>query len=325
MKRVIVICDGMADEPVSSLEGKTPLEYAHTPALDMLAQMGRCGSLQTVPEGFYPGSEAAILTILGYEPTSLPVGRGPLEASGLGIAIPDGYMALRYQTDGENISIPELKCRFKACSFTPISVSKGICIAPADDVATLSKLSDITLWSGDFYRKYPTLSSIHQIGEGTPPRSVIIGAVPLLHGIANEIGAEWIMPEHATGTDTTDFKKKGEAAVRALDDYDLVIVHIEACDFASHARDVTGKISSIESIDKHIIYPLLEIAATTESDTAIAVMSDHPSLCESGCHSSGNSPFVYFHQGIEGDDLNCFSEESVRNGSLASISDIYKL
>ena len=123
MKRVIVICDGMADELVSSLGGKTPLEYAHTPALDMLAGMGRCGSLQTVPEGFYPGSEVAILTILGYEPSSLPAGRGPLEASGLGIAIPEGYTAMRYQIDGENIDIKDLKSRFKDCRFIPIAAT----------------------------------------------------------------------------------------------------------------------------------------------------------------------------------------------------------
>lgn len=324
MKRVIVICDGMADEPVSSLGGKTPLEYAHTPALDMLAEMGRCGSLQTVPEGFYPGSEVAILSILGYEPSSLPLGRGPLEASGLGISIPEGYTAMRYQIDGENMDIMDLKSRFKDCRFIPIAATKGICIAPSDDVATLGKLSDITFWSGDSYRKYSPLSSIHQTEDGTPLKTVIIGAVPLLRGIAIETGADWIKPEYATGTTHTDFKGKGEAAVSALDNYDLVIVHVEACDFASHALDVNGKIRSIENIDKYIISPLLDIAVTTESDLAIAVMSDHPSLCESGCHSSENSPFAYFHPGIKADKVKCFSEKSVRDGSLSKISDIYE-
>lgn len=232
---------------------------------------------------------------------------------------------MRYLTDAGDFNIKELRSRFKDCTFIPIAATKGICIAPSNDVATLAKLSDIAFWSGDSYRTYPPLTSIHHTEDGTPLKTVIIGAVPLLHGIAIEIGADWIKPEHATGTIHTDFKGKGEAAVRALDDYDLVIVHVEACDFASHARDVNGKINSIESIDKHIISPLLEIVTTTESDLAIAVMSDHPSLCESGCHSSGNSPFVYFRQGIDGDNLKRFSEKSVRNGSLASISDIYKL
>lgn len=314
----------MADEPVSSLGGKTPLEYAHTPALDKLARIGRCGSLQTVPDGFYPGSEVAILTILGYEPSSLPAGRGPLEASGLGIPIPEGYTAMRYQTDAGDFNIKELKSRFKDCTFIPIAATKGICIAPSNDVATLAKLSDIAFWSGDSYRTYPPLTSIHHTEDGTPLKTVIIGAVPLLHGIAIEIGTDWIKPEHATGTTNTDFKEKGEAAVRALDNYDLVIVHIEACDYASHALDVNGKIRSIESIDKHIISPLLEIVTTTESDLAIAVMSDHPSLCETGHHSPGNSPFAYYHPGIKADKINCFSEISVRDGSLSKILDIYE-
>lgn len=324
MKRVIVICDGMADEPVSSLGGKTPLEHAHTPALDKLARIGRCGSLQTVPDGFYPGSEVAILTILGYEPSSLPAGRGPLEASGLGMPVPEGYTAMRYLTDAGDFNIKELRSRFKDCTFIPIAATKGICIAPSNDVATLAKLSDIAFWSGDSYRTYPPLTSIHHTEDGTPLKTVIIGAVPLLHGIAIEIGTDWIKPEHATGTTHTDFKEKGEAAVRALDNYDLVIVHIEACDYASHALDVNGKIISIESIDKHIISPLLEIVTTTESDLAIAVMSDHPSLCETGYHSPGNSPFAYYHPGIKADKIKCFSERSVKDGSLSKISDIYE-
>ena len=96
MKRVIVICDGMADFSIATLHGKTPFEAASTPSMDKIALHGKQGMIQTVPEGFYPGSETAILSILGYRPEELPKGRGPLEARGLDIPLLPGQYAGRY-------------------------------------------------------------------------------------------------------------------------------------------------------------------------------------------------------------------------------------
>ena len=59
MKYVIVLADGMADEPLQQLDGKTPLEYAHTPNMDMLAKNGRVGMVKTVPDGMKPGSDVS--------------------------------------------------------------------------------------------------------------------------------------------------------------------------------------------------------------------------------------------------------------------------
>lgn len=96
MKYVIVLGDGMADEPLAELGGKTPLEYAEIPNMDRIARSGRCGMLRTVPPGFEPGSDVANLSILGYDPrTSYPGGRGPLEAASMGIFLQDGEMAYR--------------------------------------------------------------------------------------------------------------------------------------------------------------------------------------------------------------------------------------
>ncbi|MDE6144112.1 MAG: phosphoglycerate mutase, partial [Muribaculaceae bacterium] len=67
MKHIIILGDGMADRPCAALGGLTPLEAAHTPALDALAARGRSGLLATVPEGFSPGSEIAHLSLLGYD------------------------------------------------------------------------------------------------------------------------------------------------------------------------------------------------------------------------------------------------------------------
>ncbi|MDX9749171.1 MAG: cofactor-independent phosphoglycerate mutase [Paludibacter sp.] len=95
MKYLIILGDGMADEPISSLDGKTPLQYAQTPSIDRLAQMGRCGMLDTIPDGFAPGSEIANLSVLGYNLPDVFEGRGSLEAASMGIDILPGEMAMR--------------------------------------------------------------------------------------------------------------------------------------------------------------------------------------------------------------------------------------
>ena len=66
MKYIVVLGDGMADEPIGKLGGRTPLQAADTPAMDWLAAHGRCGLLKTVPDGYHPGSEIANLSVLGY-------------------------------------------------------------------------------------------------------------------------------------------------------------------------------------------------------------------------------------------------------------------
>ncbi len=95
MKYIIVLGDGMADEPIAALGDKTPLQVANTPYMDWLAQNGRCGLLATVPNGFAPGSEIANLTVLGYDVRSNFEGRGSLEAASIGVEIEENEMAMR--------------------------------------------------------------------------------------------------------------------------------------------------------------------------------------------------------------------------------------
>lgn len=95
MKHIIILGDGMADHRVERLGGKTPLQYADTPYMDMLARQGRCGRLITVPDGFLPGSEVANSSILGYDQHKVYEGRGPLEAAGIGYNLQQGDLAMR--------------------------------------------------------------------------------------------------------------------------------------------------------------------------------------------------------------------------------------
>ena len=95
MKYIVLLGDGMADYPSQKLGGKTPLECAFTPFLDQIAGQGTLGLVDTVPEGYTPGSDVANLSVLGYDPKETYTGRGPLEAASMGINLnPDEVVAL---------------------------------------------------------------------------------------------------------------------------------------------------------------------------------------------------------------------------------------
>jgi len=95
MKYVIIVGDGMADYPVESLGGKTPLMVARTPHMDWMANQGEIGLVRTIPDGFNPGSEIANLSIFGYDPVRYYTGRGPLEAASLRVNLSANDIAFR--------------------------------------------------------------------------------------------------------------------------------------------------------------------------------------------------------------------------------------
>lgn len=95
MKYLVVLADGMADEPIAELGHRTPLQYARTPYMDRLAASGVTGRLRTVPDGFEPGSEVANLSVLGYSLPAVYEGRGALEAAGMGIRLQPDELAMR--------------------------------------------------------------------------------------------------------------------------------------------------------------------------------------------------------------------------------------
>lgn len=95
MKYVVVLGDGMADEPIDQLGGKTPLAYADTPMMDRLAQTGEVGLAKTIPDGMKPGSDTANLAVLGYDPEKYYSGRSPLEALSIGVPMQPTDIALR--------------------------------------------------------------------------------------------------------------------------------------------------------------------------------------------------------------------------------------
>lgn len=98
MKYVVVLGDGMADEPIAELDGKTPLAYAKTPMMDQLAATGEVGLAKTIPTGMKPGSDTANLAVLGYDPEKYYSGRSPLEALSIGVPMLATDIALRCNT-----------------------------------------------------------------------------------------------------------------------------------------------------------------------------------------------------------------------------------
>lgn len=161
-KYLVILGDGMADEPLEELGGKTPLEYARTPHMDRIAREGAMGMIRTIPEGYEAGSDIANLGILGYDPRSCYTGRGPLEAASRGIDLAAGDVAYRCNlvtvTDG-------VMADFSAGH---ISSSEG-----KDLFATLAgHLPSVPVYSGVSYRNLLVVKG----GEGAitwPPHDIV--------------------------------------------------------------------------------------------------------------------------------------------------------
>lgn len=95
MKYLLILTDGMADYPIAELNNQTPLEYAKTPNIDILAQYAYIGLVKTIPAGFTPGSDVANLSVMGYDPSIYYTGRSPLEAISMGVSLSETDLALR--------------------------------------------------------------------------------------------------------------------------------------------------------------------------------------------------------------------------------------
>ncbi|MDD1679840.1 MAG: cofactor-independent phosphoglycerate mutase [Methanomicrobiales archaeon] len=193
MKYLVLLGDGMADEPLDELGGKTPLEYARTPHMDRVAREGKCGLLSTVPPGFEAGSDIANLSILGYDPARYYTGRGPLEAASLGIRLEQEDVAYRCNLVTVEQGIMQ--------DFTSghISSSEGRALF----AALSATIRGVSLYPGMSYRNLLVVSG----GKGavtTPPHDIV--------------GQE-IQPHLPTGPDATLLRRAIEESARVLADH----------------------------------------------------------------------------------------------------------
>ena len=171
MKYLVLLCDGMADTPNEIFEGKTPMELAHKPFMDSLAEVSEIGMCKTVAKGLKPGSDVANLSVMGYDPLVCYTGRSPLEAASIGVELKESDVALRCNivtlSNEENY---EDKTMVDYCS-GDISTEEA-----REIISTIEKElgNDIyKFYSGVSYRHCLVVDNgITELGTMTPPHDI---------------------------------------------------------------------------------------------------------------------------------------------------------
>ncbi|HUG68750.1 MAG TPA: cofactor-independent phosphoglycerate mutase [Pirellulaceae bacterium] len=151
----------------------------------------------------------------------------------------------------------------------------------------------------------------------------MITAVDLLRGLAALIGWDRIEVPGATGYTDTDYAAKGRYAIEALDSTDIICVHVEATDEASHEGDAAAKVKALEEIDQHIVRPLHD-ELRRRGEYRILVSPDHPTPIRTKTHSHGFVPFAIAGSGIERDGLATYDEISA-GASMLNFTEGWKL
>ncbi|MGA2068429.1 MAG: cofactor-independent phosphoglycerate mutase [Thermoguttaceae bacterium] len=172
----------------------------------------------------------------------------------------------------------------------------------------------------------PPATNIWLWGQGSAPRlppfaetygvrGAMITAVDLLRGLAKLIGWQRIDVPGATGYTDTDYAAKGRYAIEALKRYDLVCVHVEAPDEASHEGDAAAKVKALEEIDRHIVAPLLEALGAFDR-WRILVSPDHPTPLRTKTHSHGDVPLAMAGTGIVPDGFRKYDDPTAARSTL---------
>jgi 2,3-bisphosphoglycerate-independent phosphoglycerate mutase len=169
-------------------------------------------------------------------------------------------------------------------------------------------------WGGGKKPSMPTLK------EKFGLRGAVISAVDLVKGIGTYAGMKIIEVPGATGLYNTNYEGKADAALKALEDADLVFVHVEAPDEAGHVRDYTLKVKTIEDLDKRLLGRLLD--RLTEP-YAISISPDHPTPISIGTHARDPVPFAIKSPSLKPDGVKKFDEFSARNGAFGLVEHDY--
>ncbi len=166
-------------------------------------------------------------------------------------------------------------------------------------------------WSPGYRPSMPTISEMFpQVKSGS-----VISAVDLIKGIGHYAGLRIIEVEGATGLSDTNYEGKASAAIEALRQEDFVFLHVEASDEAGHDGDLDLKVRTIEYLDQRIVKPIYEEVTTWDELVCIAVLPDHPTPVEKRIHVSEPVPFLFWHRGIQPDDVTCYDEVSCVSGA----------
>lgn len=171
MKYIVVLGDGMADEPIGELGGKTPLEAAVIPNMDRLSKKSEIGMVQTIPAGMKPGSDTANLSVLGYAPEIYYSGRSPLEALSIGVPMKETDIALRCNV----VTISEEDTPFEEHTIIDHSsdeISTGDCAVLLETVKKELETEGYHFYTGTSYR-HCLIWEGGRVTELTPPHDVL--------------------------------------------------------------------------------------------------------------------------------------------------------
>ncbi|NOY41954.1 MAG: cofactor-independent phosphoglycerate mutase [Planctomycetes bacterium] len=157
---------------------------------------------------------------------------------------------------------------------------------------------------------------LQPFAEAYGPQGAMITAVDLLRGLASLVGWKRIEVPGATGYTDTDYAAKGRYAIKALNEVDLICVHVEAPDEASHEGDCAAKVKAIEEIDRHVVAPLASSLQQT-GNWRMMISPDHPTFLSTKTHSHGNVPVAIAGTGIEADEFTSYSDTNAAQSKLA--------
>ncbi|MEW6202704.1 MAG: cofactor-independent phosphoglycerate mutase [bacterium] len=374
MKYAVVIGDGMADFPLEILGGRTPLEAARKPNIDALSREGILGMTWNVPSGMDPGSDVAIMSILGYDPVANFTGRGPLEAASIGIRAAADETVFRcniINVNGDILNdyssghIPTAQAAeiihtldsgfgsdsihfIPGISYRHILILKGDysrvkCFPPHDHMGEpwekflpqgegAEILIQLIRDSQQILESHPVnarrrnrghksanliwpwgggkMQLLESYRERYKLRGAVISAVDLARGLGVLAGLDSIIVEGATGMVDTNYEGKLQSALNTLEDGDIVFIHLEGCDEASHIGDVDLKVRGIEQIDSRIIKPLIE-GLKIYDDFKILFMPDHATPIPLRTHNRDPVPFlIYRKSGVESPSGREFTEKA---------------
>jgi len=165
-------------------------------------------------------------------------------------------------------------------------------------------------WGGGKKPSMPTLKEKYGL------KGAVISAVDLVKGLATYAGMEIINVPGATGLHNTNYEGKADAAIKALKDNDLVVVHVEAPDEAGHVKDVAMKTKTIEDLDKRLLGRILD---SLSEPYAIAISPDHPTPIKIGTHTRDPVPFAIESPLLKPDGVKKFDEFSAKKGSYGLV------
>ncbi len=384
MKRVVIVGDGMADEPVGELGGKTPLDAARVPHLDHMAARGILGLTRLQPASLLHAGDLSGLAILGYDVARYGTGCAVFEAAGLGVPLAPGDLPFRLdlvslarRDDGalvmadfaggwpspdEGRALAEDLAAVLDGEGIEVHVGRGhrhllvwrggdvalrtvpphaIADQPVQAALPTGKGADrvraLMERAGDVLRGHRVCEARRSRGEGAPNavwlwgqgarrelpslrdrygvEGAVVAGTALARGIGLAAGLRVMEVPGATGGTDTDYRGKAAHALRALDDVDVVLLHVAAADECGHRGDAAEKVGVLERFDGEVVAPMLDGLRARGGEWRIMVLPGHATPCGRRTHTAEPVPFVIYvaaHEQRAGTAKRGFSEREAR-------------